>query len=67
VVSLSAREKQSLEFIADQLAESDPSLATLLAGFTQRASGQEMPERETIRSSRRQAAYRLFRKRRTRG
>jgi hypothetical protein len=63
-VSLSAWEKQSLDSMEDKLAESDPGLATLLAGFTRLASGEEMPVRETIRPSRRQAAYRLFRKRR---
>jgi hypothetical protein len=48
-VSLSAREQQALNSIRDGLAGSDPDLATLLATFTEQASGEEMPVRENIR------------------
>ena len=49
-MSLSAREQQVLDSIKDQLADSDPKLARLLATFTRLASGEEMPLREKIRS-----------------
>jgi hypothetical protein len=42
-MSLSAREQQALNSIRDGLAGSDPELATLLATFTDQASGEEMP------------------------
>jgi hypothetical protein len=48
-VSLSAREQQALNSIRDGLAGSDPDLVTLLATFTEQASGKEMPVRENIR------------------
>jgi hypothetical protein len=48
-MSLSAREQQALNSIRDGLAGSDPELATLLATFTEQASGEEMPPRENIR------------------
>jgi Protein of unknown function (DUF3040) len=48
-MSLSAREQQALNSIRDGLAGSDPELATLLATFTEQASGEEMPGRENIR------------------
>ncbi len=48
-MSLSAREQQTLNSIRDGLAGSDPELATLLATFTEQASGEEMPVRENIR------------------
>ena len=51
-MSLSAREQQALNSIRDGLAGSDPELATLLATFTEQASGEEMPPRENIRVTR---------------
>jgi hypothetical protein len=48
-MSLSAREQQTLNSIGDGLAGSDPELATLLATFTEQASGEEMPACENIR------------------
>ena len=48
-MSLSAWEQQALNSIKDGLAGSDPELATLLATFTELASGEEMPVRENIR------------------
>jgi hypothetical protein len=50
-MSLSAREQQTLNSIRDGLAGSDPELATLLATFTEQASGEEMPVRENIRAT----------------
>ncbi len=47
-MSLSAREQQALDSIEDELAGSDPKLASLLATFARHASGQEMPAREKI-------------------
>ena len=48
-MSLSAWEQQALNSIKDDLAGSDPELATLLVTFTELASGEEMPVRENIR------------------
>lgn len=62
-MSLSAREQQVLDSIKDQLTDSDPKLARLLATFTRLASGEEMPLREKIRSGSR----RVSRSRRERG
>src|SRR5260370_15618238 len=47
-MSLSAWEQQSLDSIEDELAGSDPKLASLLATFARHASGEEMPVREKI-------------------
>ena len=49
-MSLSAREWQALDSIEDQLAGSDPQLASLMATFTRLASGEEMPPRVDIRA-----------------
>jgi hypothetical protein len=62
-MSLSAREQQVLDSIKDQLTDSDPKLARLLATFTRLASGEEMPLWEKIRSGSR----RVSRSRRERG
>jgi DUF3040 family protein len=65
-MSLSAREQQALDSIEDELAGSDPKLASLLATFAGHASGQEMPVREKIpnpalrRGNVRRPARRLF-------
>jgi len=48
-MSLSAWEQQALNSIKEDLVGSDPELATLLATFTELASGEEMPVRENIR------------------
>jgi hypothetical protein len=48
-MSLSGWEQQVLNSIKDGLAGSDPELATMLATFTELASGEEMPVRENIR------------------
>jgi hypothetical protein len=47
-MSLSARDRQALGSIQDQLTGSDPQLASLMATFTRLASGEEMPAREDI-------------------
>ena len=52
VTSLSARDRQALDSIDDQLAGSDPQLASLMATFTRLSSGEEMPHREDIRADR---------------
>jgi Protein of unknown function (DUF3040) len=65
-MSLSAREQQALDSTEDELAGSDPKLASLLATFARHASGQEMPAREKIpnpalrRGNVRRPAHRLF-------
>ena len=48
-MSLSARDRQALGSIEDQLTGFDPQLASLIATFTRLASGEEMPAREDIR------------------
>jgi hypothetical protein len=60
VMSLSAREEQALECIADRLAGSDPGLAAMLATFTRLTSGEEMPAREAVGKA--QAHSRAYRK-----
>jgi Protein of unknown function (DUF3040) len=49
-MSLSAWEQQALDSIEDELAGSDPKLASLLATFARHALGEEMPVRENIRN-----------------
>jgi Protein of unknown function (DUF3040) len=51
-MSLSAWEQQALDSIKDDLAGSDPQLASLLTTFTRLASAEEMPVQETIVSGR---------------
>ena len=43
---LSAREQRTLDCIADELARSDPKLASILDVFDRLAVGEEMPERQ---------------------
>ena len=43
-MSLSAQERQALDFMAEGLADSAPELASLLATFTRLTSGEQMPE-----------------------
>jgi hypothetical protein len=50
-MSLSAWEQQALDSIRAGLAGSDPQLATMLAAFTELASGEDMPARENLRPS----------------
>ncbi len=52
-MSLSAREQQALDGIANGLAGSDPVLVTRLAMFTRLTSGGEMPAREMVGTTRR--------------
>jgi Protein of unknown function (DUF3040) len=52
-MSLSARERQTLEDIEDELACSDPDLADRMAMFTRLTAGDEMPAREMTGTGRR--------------
>ena len=63
-MSLSAWERQTLNSIRDQLADSDPQLTGLLISFTEQASGESMPAREKVRPGPRRAVERSYRKRR---
>jgi hypothetical protein len=58
-MSLSAREQQALDSIKERLADSDPDLAAQLAEFARLAEGEDLPDREKIRTSSRQAHRRL--------
>lgn len=49
-VSRSAHEQQELDLIEDEIAGSDPALASLLATFARLAAGEELPRWEQIRS-----------------
>jgi hypothetical protein len=64
MMSHSAREQRALDSIEDGLAGSDPYLAARLTMFTRLASAEEMPAREKISVSWRQAAGRSRRNRR---
>lgn len=56
-MSLSAREQETLHRIADELADSDPRLASWLAMFARLTSDDEMPEWERIGALRRGNAH----------
>lgn len=49
-MSLSARDRQALDSREDELAGSDPGLASLLDTFARLEAGEEMPAREDIRA-----------------
>jgi hypothetical protein len=66
-MSLSAWERQNLNSIGDQFADSDPQLTALLMSFTELASGDSMPAREKVRPSSSRAVERSYRKRRYQG
>lgn len=51
-MSLSAHEQQELDLIEDEIAASDPTLASLLATFARLSADDELPAREQIRASR---------------
>jgi hypothetical protein len=57
-MSLSAREEQALECIADRLGGSDPALTAMLATFTRLTSGEEMPAREQVQNAQRRSGAR---------
>ena len=57
-MSLSAREQHVLDSIKDELTDSDPKLAGLMATFTRLVSGEEMPLWERIWSGSRRAGRR---------
>ncbi|MGH3149504.1 MAG: hypothetical protein ACRDOB_02065 [Streptosporangiaceae bacterium] len=62
-MSLSAREQQALDVIAEEIAGSEPKLASKLATFTRLTAGEDMPVRERIlaAAARRPDARDLFR------
>jgi hypothetical protein len=51
-VSLSARDRQALDLIAEDLAASDPRFAAKLSAFSKLTDGGEMPARERILAGR---------------
>lgn len=63
-MSLSAWEQQALDSIRDVLAGTDPELATLLATFSELATGEEMPAAERIMPGPHLAAWLALRRRR---
>jgi hypothetical protein len=66
-MSLNAREQQALDSIEDELAGSDPGLATMLSAFKRLTSAEEIPDREKIRAGSRRALRRFRRGRRCPG
>jgi hypothetical protein len=66
VMSLSAHEQHALDTIEDDLAGSDPKLASMLATFSRLAAGEEMPVREKTRAGRPRATGCQQRRRRAR-
>lgn len=63
-MSLNAREQQTLDSIQDELAGSDPGLATMLSAFERLTSAEEIPDTEKIRAGSRRALPRFRRGRR---
>lgn len=49
-MSLSAHDQRVLDVMEHRLSDAAPELASLLAGFTRLAAGEEMPVRERIRA-----------------
>jgi hypothetical protein len=66
-MSLSAREQQALDVIAEQIAGSDPGLASKMATFARLTAGEDMPLREKILAARRRDTRDLLRRRRRPG
>lgn len=60
MVSLSARDRQALEEIEEELGGSDPRFAAKLSAFSRLTDDGEMPARERIRAGRRRAAGRAL-------
>jgi len=60
-------ERQALDSIKDQLADSEPRLAAMLAAFTSLASGEEMPTRSQVRAASLRATRRSLTRRRSPG
>lgn len=56
-MSLNAREQQALHAIEDEFARYDPKLTSMLAAFTRLNSDEEMPVREKVRRSWREAFH----------
>lgn len=51
-MGLSSRDRQELGCIEERLVSSDPELASMLATFSRLVAGENMPERERIRTGR---------------
>jgi hypothetical protein len=66
-VSLSAHEQRTLSGIADELAASDPKLASILSVFNRLTRGEELPIRHDSDKSRRRDSGRTRKHRRTAG
>jgi len=66
-MSLSAREQQALDVIAERIAGSDPGLASRMATFTRLTAGEDMPLREKILAVRRTDTRHLLRLKRRPG
>ena len=62
-VSLSADEQRTLSVIADELAASDPKLASILSVFNRLTRGEELPARHDTAESRRRESGHLRRSR----
>ena len=60
VMSLSAREQQALDVLAEHISGSDPGLAAKMATFTRLTVGEEMPLRERILAVRHRDSRPLF-------
>ena len=63
-VSLSAWEQRTLSCVADELAASDPKLASILAVFNRLTSGEAMPAHQHAGGIRREVGHRSRRSRR---
>lgn len=60
-MSLSGRDQQALDVIAQQIAGSDPGLASKMATFTRLTADEEMPLREKILAARKRDDRHLLR------
>jgi hypothetical protein len=60
VMSLSAREQQALNVIAEQIAGSDPGLTSKMTAFARMTAGEDMPLREKILAVRTRDTRHLF-------
>ncbi|MGH3149505.1 MAG: hypothetical protein ACRDOB_02070 [Streptosporangiaceae bacterium] len=60
-MSLSAREQQALDVMAEHIAGSDPGLAAKMATFTRLTAGEDLPLREKILAVRTRDTRHLFR------
>jgi hypothetical protein len=61
VMSLSAREQQALDVIAEHIAGSDPGLTSKMTAFARLTAGEDMPLREKVLAVRTRDTRHLFR------